>query len=436
MIEEIKLPEISENVDSGVVIGVLVKIGDIVKAEQPVLELETEKATFEVPCPVGGRIVEIHVSENDEVRVGQAILKVDTEAAAGQGQAMPQPQPAPQEARRTGGGPAGRTSAEPPTSPRTPTETETPEPGRAEPAESSSGVSASPAARRLAREMGIDINKVIPGSAGRVSIADVKGYTGSVAGERRPSADERTARTLPDFSGWGLVQRAAMSVTRRKIADILSYAGSHVPHVTQYDQADITGLEQFRAECAEEIRKVGGKLTITSILLKVVASALQAFPKFNASVDAEAYEIVFKRYYHIGVAVDTDRGLLVPVVRDVDKKSIRLLSIELNELAQKTRDSKLTPEDMLGGNFTISNLGGLGGGAFAPIIYWPQVAILGVARACDQPRYIGGECPQRRLILPLSLSYDHRIIDGGEGVRFLRFIVDKLEKPFLLAGGQ
>jgi pyruvate dehydrogenase E2 component (dihydrolipoamide acetyltransferase) len=223
-----------------------------------------------------------------------------------------------------------------------------------------------------------------------------------------------------------------MTVTRRRIAETLSYAWSNVPHVTQHDQADITGLEQFRRGYVERVQQAGGKLTVTSILLKVVASALKTFPTFNASVDAERDEVVLKKYYHVNVAVDTDRGLLVPVVRDVDTKSILELSVELAGLAEKARANKLTPEEMTGGTFTISNLGGIGGTAFAPIIYWPQVAIMGVARARQQAVYVDGQL-QPRLVLPLSLSYDHRIIDGAEGVRFLRWIAQTLERPFLLA---
>jgi pyruvate dehydrogenase E2 component (dihydrolipoamide acetyltransferase) len=237
---------------------------------------------------------------------------------------------------------------------------------------------------------------------------------------------------LPDFSKWGQVERQPMTVTRRKIAETLSYAWSNIPHVTQHDQADITALEEFRREYAERVQQTGGKLTVTSILLKVVASALKAFPAFNASVDAERSEMILKKYYHVNVAVDTDRGLVVPVVRDVDAKSILELSVELAGLAEKARANKLTPEEMTGGNFTISNLGGLGGTAFTPIIYWPQVAILGVARAHQQPVYLDGVL-QPRWILPLSLSYDHRIIDGAEGVRFLRWIAQTLERPFALA---
>jgi len=237
---------------------------------------------------------------------------------------------------------------------------------------------------------------------------------------------------LPDFTKWGNVEKKAMTTTRKKIVDTPRYTWSNVPQVTQYDQADITVLEEFRRQYSQKVEEAGGKLTITSILLRVVALALKEFPIFNASLDTEREEIIYKKYYHIAVAVDTDRGLLVPVIRDVNKKNILELSVELTELAEKARQHKVTPDDMVGGNFTISNLGGIGGTNFAPIIYWPQVAILGVARASQRPVYISGRF-EPRLILPLSLSYDHRIIDGTESSRFLRWVAEALEKPFLLA---
>jgi pyruvate dehydrogenase E2 component (dihydrolipoamide acetyltransferase) len=287
--------------------------------------------------------------------------------------------------------------------------------------------------RQLARELGVDLSHVTgSGPGGRISAEDVKDYVKRVVSGGAQAVAAPALRPLPDFSKWGQVERQPMTVTRRKIAETLSYAWSNIPHVTQHDQADITALEEFRREYAERVQQAGGKLTVTSILLKVVASALKAFPTFNASVDAERGEIILKKYYHVNVAVDTDRGLVVPVVRDVDTKSILELSVELAGLAEKARANKLTPEEMTGGNFTISNLGGLGGTAFTPIIYWPQVAILGVARAHQQPVYLDGVL-QPRWILPLSLSYDHRIIDGAEGVRFLRWIAQTLERPFALA---
>jgi len=441
VIEEVKLPEISENVESGVVIATLVKAGDVVEKEQPLFELETEKATFEVPSPVSGKVVEINVSEEDEIKVGQVIVKIDTDADAAEQEEEKtgQVKPAPAVEEKAA---AGEITEQPKAKEEAPLRVQekaaAPKAERAQPPRKKKqvpavAVSAAPAVRRLARELGIDIGQVAgtePG--GRTSAEDVKNHAKSILAGSRPTGAAGMSKPLPDFARWGEVERQPMTVTRKKIAETLSCSWSNIPHVTQHDQADITGLEQFRAEYAERIKQAGGKLTITSILLKVVASALKAFPKFNTSVDAQSNEVIFKKYYHVSVAVDTNRGLLVPVIRDVDKKSILQLSVELTDLAEKARNNKLTPEEVTGGNFTISNLGGIGGTGFTPIIYWPQTAILGVARATEQPAYIGGEL-RRRMILPLSLSYDHRIIDGTDAVRFLRWIVEALEKPFQLA---
>lgn len=428
MIEDVKLPEISENVESGVVTGILVKAGEFVEKESPLVELETEKATFEVPSPVAGKVVEISVKEEDEIQVGQVIVKLDTEAE----QAPPEPEKA--TGVETIEEPKAKEQTPPPAQEKaeavkveqeqTPQETKTP-PAKA--------VSAAPAVRQLARELGIDISR-ISGSqpGGRISAEDVKNHAKILIAGGGPTGGGRISKPLPDFTKWGQVERQPMTVIRRKIAETLSYAWSNIPHVTQHDQADITELERFRAEYAQRIEQAGGKLTVTSILLKVVASALKAFPNFNASVDAQSSEIILKKYYHVGVAVDTDRGLLVPVIWDADKKSFLQLSVELTDLAEKARNNKLTPEQMTGGNFTISNLGGIGGTGFSPVIYWPQVAILGVSRASRQVTYVNGELLPR-LALPLSLSYDHRIIDGAESARFVRWIAQRLEQPFLLA---
>ncbi len=452
MAEEIKLPEISENVESGEVIQVLVKTGDFIEADQPVVELETEKAAFEVPSPVGGKVVEVAVKEGDEVKVGQTIAKVDTEAEEGE-EKEAEEQPAEEKAEKEEKKEEAKREPpekEEPEKPKQkpaekkekakkPEKPKTAEPAKPERAEKkrkpSETVPAAPSVRQLARELGIDINDVSgSGPAGRISADDVKKHAKRLitgAGVSVPAKAKET-RTLPDFTKWGEVERKPMSATRRKIAETLSYTWSNVPQVTQYDQADVTMLEEFRRQYSQKIEEAGGKLTVTSILLKVVALALKEFPIVNASLDLERQEIIYKQFINVAVAVDTDRGLLVPVIRDADKKSLLELSVELAELAQKTREHKVGPDDMVGGNFTITNLGGIGGTNFAPIIYWPQVAILGVARANKQPLYIDSRF-EPRLVLPLSLSYDHRVIDGAEGLRFLRWIGEMLEKPFLLA---
>jgi pyruvate dehydrogenase E2 component (dihydrolipoamide acetyltransferase) len=294
---------------------------------------------------------------------------------------------------------------------------------------------ATPSVRRLARELGVDINQV-PGSGpgGRISMEDVKNYVRqlNVEAERaRPVTAEAPALPLPDFTKWGEVEREAMSNVRRTTARRLAQAWSTIPHVTNFDKADITQLEQLRKRYAGKAEAAGGKLTVTAIILKVAASALKVFPKFNASLDMANQEIVYKKYYHIGVAVDTDRGLLVPVIRDVDRKNIIELSVELTQIAEKARNRKVSLEDLEGGTFTITNLGGIGGTNFAPIINPPDVAILGIARASKEPVFNDGGF-EPRLMLPLSLSYDHRLIDGADAARFLRWVVEALEQPFLL----
>jgi len=445
MIEEVRLPEISENVDSGEVIEVLVKNGDHIEKEQSVAELETEKAAFEVPSPVKGRVTEVNISQGDKVKVGQTLIKVDTEAEAEQ-KPPQQPREEPeqqQSGRGPTGGPAGAKAEEPQPTAGGSQAPQQPAPGAEagfeaeEPpakGEGSEPVPAAPSVRQLARELGVDIHRV-PGTAeaGRISAEDVKAYARRViAGRALPAAPGPVeARPLPDFEKWGSIERRGITATRRKIAETLSYTWSSVPQVTQYDRADITALEESRkARGKDEHGK--SKLTITAIALKVAALALREYPKFNASFDPQANQIIYKKYIHISVAVETDRGLLVPVLRDADKKSIPQLSYELAELAQKARKHKISPDEMVGGNFTVSNLGGIGGTNFAPIIYWPQMAILGLARAVLRPCCRNGRV-EPRLILPLSLSYDHRIIDGAEGLFFIRWIADRLENPLFLA---
>jgi pyruvate dehydrogenase E2 component (dihydrolipoamide acetyltransferase) len=418
MIKEIRLPEISENVESGDIIDILVAVGDIVEEQQPIIEIETEKATFDMPSPIAGKVTEIDVAPDQNIKVGQVILKVDTDIQATEEQpplaedkfAKQQPVEALEEITQ-------EIVTEKPSTPKT-------------------IVQAAPSVRQLARELGIDINKVpATGSSGRISLDDVKKYAKTIIDGKDTTAAKSLPKLLPDFTKFGDIERKPLTITRKKIAENVSYSWSNVPQVTQYDKADITDLQKFRTQYSEKTAQAGGKLTITSIVLKVVASALKAFPEFNASLDTINEQIILKKYTNIGIAVDTDRGLLVPVVRDVDKKSILQLSVELTELAEKVRNKTITPEEMMGGNFTVSNLGGIGGTHFSPIIYWPQAAILGLSRAREEPAVKNG-LVYPRLMLPLSLSYDHRIIDGADGIRFLLWIVHALEQPFLLAIGE
>jgi pyruvate dehydrogenase E2 component (dihydrolipoamide acetyltransferase) len=281
----------------------------------------------------------------------------------------------------------------------------------------------------------VDINEVAgTGPGGRISEDDIKAHAKTKLTEVAlavPSG-RLPAAPLPDFSRWGEIERHEMTGIRRKTAEHLAEAWATIPQVTQFDSADITGLDQLRQQYGKQVEKAGGKLTITAILFKVVSAALKVFPQFNASLDMAQNVVIYKKYCHIGVAVDTERGLLVPVIRDVDKKNIFELSVELSQIAEKARTKKITLEEMQGGTFTITNLGGVGGTNFSPIVNTPEVAILGVARSSLKPVYVNALL-EPRLILPLSLSYDHRLIDGADGARFLRWIAEALEQPFVLA---
>jgi pyruvate dehydrogenase E2 component (dihydrolipoamide acetyltransferase) len=289
--------------------------------------------------------------------------------------------------------------------------------------------------RRTARELGVEISEVQgTGPNGRISVDDVKAHVKRLVTSGASRGGAAAAVALPDFTRWGSVERQPMRAVRRKTAEHLSAAWATIPHVTQCDLADITGLEELRKKYAKQVEAAGGNLTVTSIAVKVIAAALRKFPQFNASIDMAADEIVLKKYVNIGVAVDTDRGLLVPVIRDADQKNIVQLSVELAQLSEKARNRKIALEEMQGGCFSISNLGGIGGTYFTPIVNAPEVAILGISRARMEPVYdkeTGEFAP--RFMLPLSLSYDHRVIDGADGIRFLRWVAEALEQPFLLA---
>jgi pyruvate dehydrogenase E2 component (dihydrolipoamide acetyltransferase) len=291
----------------------------------------------------------------------------------------------------------------------------------------------------MARELGVDIRQVSgSGENGRISVEDLQAYVKGVmtsatsVGEAVGGGAPRTGPPLPDFSKWGEVERKPMSNIRRKTAEHLSNAWNAIPHVTQHDKADITALEALRKQYSPQAEKAGGKLTMTAIALKVIAGALKKFPQFNASIDQARNEIVYKKSIHVGVAVDTERGLLVPVIRDVDRKGIFDLSVELAKVSEKARGGKLSLDEMSGGGMSISNLGGIGGTAFTPIVNWPEVAILGISRGTHEPVW-DGETFEPRLMLPLSLSYDHRVIDGADAARFLRWVCEAFEQPFVLS---
>lgn len=432
---EFTLPELGENVEKGDVVRVLVGAGDVVKVEQPVLELETDKATIEVPSSVGGTVSEVRVKAGERVKVGQVIFTVTetaskvpakpAPAAAPEPKAPPREKPAPQ-ASPAESRPASKSAA-----PVVDIAT-----ARAAavtvPAVGGTAVPAAPSVRRYARELGVDIGAV-PGSGpgGRISQDDVTHYVKHVltAGPSLAGAPALQI-PLPDFSKWGAIDVRPMTNIRRKTAEHLS-AAWQAPHVTQHDKADVTALETFRKAYGPRVERDGAKLTVTAIVAKVVAAAIAKYPQFASSVDMANESLVFKKYCHIGVAVDTPNGLLVPVIRDVDRKTITEIAVELADLSRKARDRKLGLDDMSGGVFSISNLGGIGGTAFTPIINRPEVAILGLSRAAIEPVWREGQFVPRDM-LPLSLSYDHRVIDGADAARFLRFVAEALEQPLTM----
>ena len=449
MATEVKLPEVGEGIESGTVVGVLVKVGDQVAKDQALVELETDKAVVEVPSTVAGVVKEINVKENDQAAIGSVLVVIEEGAAAA---APSEPAvPAPVEGKQAGDDGEPRAPAATPSAPAaapsapaqqapassqgTPAKA-APAPGHDDDSDVERLVPAAPSVRRLARELGVDIRHV-PGTGvlGRISASDVRGAANGVGGQVVAAGGQSTpVQPLPDFSRYGATTRAPMSGVRKATLKAMTNAWGTVPMVTHFDKADITELEQLRKRYQPHAEAAGAKLTPTAILLKVVGIALKRFPDFNASIDVEKLEIVHKQYINVGVAVDTDAGLLVPVVKAVDTKNMIELALELGELAAKARDRKLSVDEMQGGNFSISNLGGIGGSGFTPIVNPPDVAILGVSRASVEPvwnKESGAFEP--RTLMPLALTYDHRLIDGAAAARFLRWICTALEDPFLLA---
>jgi len=467
---EFKVPELGENVAGGDVTSILVKVGDTIAVDQPVLELETDKATVEVPSSVAGRVTDIKVKPGDKVNVGAVVLVVEdgaSEAESPKAEApkaeSPEPErpkpesPKAEKAKDKVVSMPARQAAESKATPRaeaaeaqatvksqTPTpKSQAPTPKASKPAAGYAAAPAAPSVRRLAREVGVNIDEVQgSGPDGRISEEDVKEHArrilsslpslGGSAAASPGAVAVRPAAPLPDFSRWGEIERQPMSNIRRTTSDRLSHAWTTIPHVTQFDKADITAMEELRKKYREQVTAAGGNLTVTAMLVKVVATAVKQFPQFNASLDPQSNEIIFKKYVNVGVAVDTDRGLLVPVVRNVDRKNITEIAVDVHQLAEKARSRKLTLEEMSGGGITISNLGGIGGTYFTPIVNWPEVAILGVSRGIVESVWRSDKFEPRQL-LPLSLSYDHRVIDGADAMRFLRWVVEAIEQPFLLS---
>ncbi|WP_373057646.1 2-oxo acid dehydrogenase subunit E2 [Zunongwangia sp. H14] len=468
MATDIKIPQIAEGVESATVTEILVKEGDKIEKDQSVIAVESDKASVEIPSPEAGTVASIEVSEGDEVSVGDVIIKLEAgeskdddseeeesdkaEIEETEKKEKKDKEPKKKNTKKTEEVDEKEESEEEKgvkksedeeessdeeneeeqeTEEETGDKDEKDNSGKLEENEdedetnsSSSGeIPASPGVRRLARELGVDIAKVKgSGPGGRISKGDLKDHNKSGKGKTTAS----TEITLPDFSQWGETERKQLSGIRKATAKNTSTAWSTIPHVFQFDEADISDIEEYMQKLKE---KSEANITITAILVKVAAVALRQFPKFNASIDMKNEEMILKKYVNIGVAADTDKGLLVPVIKNADQKTILEIANEITTLAEKAREGKLTREEMEGGNFTISNLGGIGGTNFTPIVYHPQVAILGVSRAKKQPVFIN-ENFEPRDILPLSLSYDHRMIDGAEGVRFLHWISRALENPY------
>jgi len=418
MSRSFKLPDLGEGIHEGEVLAVPVAVGQEVKEGDIILEVETDKAAVEIPSPFNGRVQEIRVKPGDIVKVGDVMMTFadgdEVQDSGVEKAAAPTP-PDPQAAAPQG--PALR--------PEGP-------------------VPASPATRRLARELGVDLHQVSPsGPAGLVTAEDVRAFAkegpAAAGAAAAPAADavprvlDIAVPPLPDFTRWGRVERVPFRSVRRATARQMSLAWSQIPHVNSQDVVDITKLEAFRQKHKAEIEAIGGKLTTTVFAVKAVATALKTYPNFNATLDDKNNEIIIKHYYHVGVAVNTDKGLIVPVLRDVDRKSIRELALELTALVQRTRERKTTVEEMQGGTFTITNAGAMGGGFFAPIINYPEVAILGMGQARMQPvvreQAPGDYLIVPRLIMPIVLCIDHRVLDGADAIKFLKVLVDTLEDP-------
>jgi len=422
---EFKIPEVGENIDSGTVISIAVSEGDSVQKDQDLMELETDKATIPIPSPCDGTIKEILIKDGDEINIGQVVMKIEESS----GSSVKEEKKASPEKEEKASSQKSPKKAE-----EKPVTLSTPRPALVQAFKSNeqiaaqTNVPAAPSVRRLARELGLEVSRISgTGPGGRISKDDVKAFAKQIIITGTPPAGAPVTQPLPDFSKWGDVKREAMNNVRKKTASHLSYCWQSIPHVTQFDKADITELDKLRKKHSTDKLK----LTITPFIIKVMADALKEFPQFNASIDLQNKEILYKNYFNLGAAVDTDRGLLVPVLKDVDKKDVFQIANELNVMAQKARDRKISIEDLQGGCMTLTNLGGIGGTFFTPIVNWPEVAILGVSRGGWEP-VLEGEKFIPRLKLPLSLSYDHRLIDGANGARFIRWVCEALEKPFPL----
>lgn len=449
---ELKVPQISEGVDTANVSEILVSKGDKIEEDQGVIVVETDKASTEIPSTSGGTVKEIKVNEGDEVSVGDVIVILEEAEEGseendesgdtiGKKEKKQKKTLEEKERRETKDNSKEKieddersakqedeskdTAKDEDKDDKKKKSSEKSEKDKAGDKKSSIEVYASPGVRRLARELGVNIQDIDGGGEnGRISEKDVRNHKEG-QGKKPGAATPR----LPDFRKWGPVETEPLNNIKKITAENVLQSWQSIPHVFQFGEADISGIESYIEDHKENVEKAGGKLTLTAILTKVVATALHKFPMFNASIDPDRKEMILKKYVNISIAVATEKGLLVPVIKNADQKSIKDLSVEISKTAKKARDKGLSNDEMEGGNFSISNLGGIGGTNFTPIVYHPQVAILGVSRASIKPVYIDGNF-EPRSILPLSLSYDHRLIDGAEGASFMNWIVKALEDPY------
>lgn len=415
---EFKLQALKENVEIVEVNAIKVNLGDIVTKDQPLIEVQADKAALEVPSPAAGKITQILIKQGDQVKIGQLIFVIDP-VGAGAAAASTTPPPVPQ---KTPVAAPIHAPASVPVAVATATKTAPIVLAH----DDNKVIPAGPSTRRIARELGVDLGHV-PGTGrhGRVSEDDVRSFVRG-SGSNGSSGGSISVPPLPRFEDFGTVERQPMSAIRRATARQMSLSWSIVPHVTQSDVSDITDFEAFRKSQSK-----GPKFTISAFAMKAAVVLLKEYPVFNSSIDVAGNQIIHKKFYNIGVAVDTENGLLVPVIRDVDKKSIVELAEELTSIAERARQRKLDSKDLTGGTFTITNLGGIGGTGFTPIVNYPEVAILGISRGRLEPVVHNGEIVPR-LMMPLSLSYDHRVIDGAVAARFTRRLAEMLENPYQL----
>ncbi len=420
---DVKLPKLGEGADAGVVVSLFVKEGDAVAKDQPLLEIENEKAVASIPSPAAGTVVKIFVKPGDKIGVGQRLLALNDGAATAAPDRAEAPAP---EAKPVAAAPVPRAATPEPVEP--PAEEGDEGKPTAPPA-------ASPSVRRMAKELGIDLAKVRGSQrGGRIVMADVRAYierlqklaARATAAAGQPAA-AKPAKEPVDFSKWGPVTVKPLSPLRQVIARRMAESWAEVPRVTQFDDADVTRLLDLRKRFVAAYEQKGVRLTLTGFVLKALVNTLQKHPQLNASLDATGENLVLKSYFHIGIAVDTEAGLIVPVIRDADKKSLVELSRELEDVAKKARERKVSADDLKGGTFTISNQGGIGGAHFTPVINLPEVAILGIGRGVVKPVWREGKFEPRTL-MPLGLSYDHRVIDGGSAARFIVDLVQAIEQ--------